>query len=178
MERLWTPWRFSYIAEKHSAELSVEENACVFCAIRDALQNGIDDAETMVLFRGRHTLIVLNIYPYISGHMLIVPYSHVNSLDTLEKVASDEMMDLAKTCQSALRSVYSPHGYNIGMNLGSAAGAGIAEHIHLHVMPRWIGDANFITTIGETRTIPEDLATTYQRLKTYFGTHTRRTCDD
>ncbi|MGH9913890.1 MAG: HIT domain-containing protein, partial [Pyrinomonadaceae bacterium] len=130
----------------------VKESACVFCAIRDARQNGIDDGETLVLFRGAQNLIVLNIYPYISGHLLIVPYQHVDELDVLEKVASDEMMDLAKTCQTALRKAYNPHGYNVGMNLGSAAGAGIAGHIHLHIMPRWVGDANFITTVGETRT--------------------------
>ena len=109
--------------------------------------------------------MVLNLYPYISGHLLIIPYAHLGEFDSAPKETTDELMDLTKLCQSALREVYQPQGYNLGMNLGRSAGAGIADHIHMHVMPRWTGDTNFLSTVGETRVIPEDLATTYRKLR-------------
>ena len=118
--------------------------------------------------RGSHNLVVLNLYPYISGHLLIVPYDHVGELDGASKDTTDEMMDLAKRAQTALRATYSPAGYNLGMNLGKAAGAGIADHIHIHIMPRWAGDTNFMTTVASTRVLPEDLKTTFQKLRDKF----------
>jgi ATP adenylyltransferase len=99
---------------------------------------------------------------------MVIPYAHLADLDDAEKKVTDELMDLTKHCQTALRKIYQPHGFNLGMNFGRAAGAGVAEHFHLHVLPRWVGDANFMTTIGETRTIPEDLRTTYEKLKSEF----------
>jgi ATP adenylyltransferase len=127
-----------------------------------------DDESKYILHRAAHNFIVLNIYPYISGHLLIVPYLHVAELDAAPKEVTDELMDLTKRAQTILRETYHPHGFNLGMNLGRAAGAGVAGHIHLHIMPRWMGDANFMSTIGETRVIPEDLATTYQKLRGQF----------
>ena len=113
--------------------------------------------QTLSSFVGLHNFVVLNIYPYISGHPLIVPYEHVGNLDAAAKQTTDELMDLTKRCQTALRDVYQPAGFNVGMNLGRAAGAGIVDHIHIHILPRWEGDTNFMTTVGETRVIPEDL---------------------
>ena len=112
--------------------------------------------------------MILNIYPYISGHLLIIPFRHLADLDRAEKKITDELMDLTKKCQSVLREIYKPDGINLGMNFGKAAGAGVAEHFHLHILPRWIGDANFMTAVGQTRTIPEDLQTTYEKLKDKF----------
>ncbi|HVF54925.1 MAG TPA: HIT domain-containing protein [Pyrinomonadaceae bacterium] len=162
MDRLYTPWRYAYI-EGASGEKSGSGNACVFCSLRD--RPAADDEQTFVLHRGRYNFVVLNIYPYISGHLMVVPFEHAAELSSISKEVSDELMDLAKRAQAALREVYHPHGFNLGMNLGQAAGAGVADHLHLHVMPRWTGDSNFMTTVGETRVIPEDLPTTYNKLR-------------
>jgi ATP adenylyltransferase len=126
------------------------------------------DATNFVLHRGEHSFVVLNLYPYITGHLMIVPYLHTSEFDSVAKEISDEMMDLAKRSQAALRAVYSPSGFNLGMNLGSAAGAGIADHLHIHVLPRWTGDTNFMTTVGESRVIPEALEVTYEKLRQKF----------
>lgn len=107
---------------------------------------------------------MLNLYPYVSGHLMIAPYDHLGEFSPAPKETTDEMMDLAKRCQNALREVYTPDGFNVGMNLGRAAGAGVADHIHMHIMPRWIGDTNFMTSVGDTRVLPEDLSTTYRKL--------------
>ena len=126
------------------------------------------DATNFVLHRGEHAFVVLNLYPYITGHLMVVPYLHTSEFDSVPKEITDEMMDLAKRAQTALREVYSPSGFNLGMNLGSAAGAGIADHIHIHLLPRWTGDTNFMTTVGDSRVIPEALETTYGKLRAKF----------
>jgi ATP adenylyltransferase len=113
---------------------------------------------------------VLNLFPYITGHLLVVPYQHISQLDATPKEASDELMDLTKRSQTALREVYKPSGFNIGMNLGTSAGAGIPDHLHLHILPRWSGDTNFMTTIGETRVLPEELSISYGKLRPKFET--------
>jgi ATP adenylyltransferase len=138
----------------------------VFC---DLLSNSATDEEKFILHRAEFNFVILNIYPYISGHLMIIPYKHLADLDQADKKTTDELMDLTKHCQTALRKVYQPDGINLGMNFGKAAGAGVAEHYHLHLLPRWIGDANFMTAIGQTRTIPESLQTTYEKLKTQFS---------
>lgn len=112
--------------------------------------------------------MVLNLYPYITGHLMVVPYLHTSEFDSAPKEITDELMDMAKRAQTALREVYSPSGFNMGMNLGSAAGAGIADHLHIHLLPRWSGDTNFMTTVGESRVLPEDLPTTYSKLRPKF----------
>jgi len=137
----------------------------VFCEIQ---KDPAHDEDNYVLFRAPLNFVVLNIFPYISGHLLVVPNEHLSELDSASKETTDELMDLTKRCQGALRDVYQPSGFNIGMNQGRAAGAGITNHFHLHIMPRWAGDTNFMSTIGETRVIPEDLASTYQRLRGKF----------
>jgi ATP adenylyltransferase len=164
MDVLWSPWRYDYI-KSSSPNTEGELPRCVFCAI---LNDPDHDEENYVLHRAARNFVVLNIYPYISGHLLIVPNLHLSELDAAPKEATDELMDLTKRCQTALRETYSPHGFNLGMNLGRAAGAGVAHHIHLHIMPRWIGDSNFMSTVGETRVIPEDLRTTYNKLREHF----------
>ena len=161
MDRLWSPWRSEYIASAGDAD----EAVCIFCKLRDDPDN---DESNFVVYRGSHNFVVLNRYPYISGHLLIVPYEHVGELDKAAKATTDELMDLAKQSQTALRAVYKPDGFNLGMNLGRAAGAGIANHIHIHILPRWAGDTNFMLTVGNTRVIPEDLPVTYQKLRGKF----------
>jgi ATP adenylyltransferase len=161
MDILWSPWRYEYIksGEKKSENAT---NACVFCGI---LSNSQSDETNFILHRGQFNFVILNIYPYISGHLMIVPFAHIADLDSADKEITDEQMDLAKRCQSVLRAAYQPNGFNLGMNQGKAGGAGVAEHFHLHILPRWIGDANFMTAVSETRTIPESLETTYEKLK-------------
>ena len=161
MDRLWSPWRSDYIASAGDADSSV----CIFCKLRDDSDN---DAANYVVHRASHNFIVLNRYPYISGHLLIVPNEHVGDLDIAAKAITDELMDLTKQCQTALRKVYRPDGFNVGMNLGRAAGAGIADHIHIHILPRWAGDTNFMTSVAEARVLPEDLSTTYEKLRGEF----------
>jgi ATP adenylyltransferase len=165
VDRLWTPWRYDYIKSGSGEDESPDASACVFCSLRD---DASDDESKYILHRAAHNFVVLNIYPYISGHLLIVPYLHTSELDAAPKEVTDELMDLTKRAQTILRETYHPHGFNLGMNLGRAAGAGVAGHIHLHIMPRWTGDANFMSTVGETRVIPEDLATTYHKLRGQF----------
>lgn len=163
METLWSPWRYEYIASGGTE--SGGSTGCVFCEIQKSPER---DESNFVLHRASYNYVVLNIYPYISGHLLVVPFQHVAELDGAAKEITDELMDLTKRCQTALRAVYQPSGFNLGMNLGRAAGAGIADHIHIHIMPRWIGDTNFMSTVGKTRVIPEELSATYRKLKDKF----------
>lgn len=158
MEHIFSPWRYKYIA---SAD---KETGCVFCRARDG-----NDRDFLIVHRGDLNFIILNLYPYTSGHLMIVPYEHADSLAAVDGRTTAEMMEMAKRAQTALEAEYHPDGFNIGMNLGRSAGAGVADHIHLHVVPRWTGDANFVSIVGETRVLPEDLATTYEKLKRYFG---------
>jgi ATP adenylyltransferase len=159
---LWSPWRLEYIA----ANTASDNQACVFCAIQADPQN---DRKNFVLYRARFNFVVLNIHPYTSGHLLIVPYQHVADLNAAAKETTDELMDLTKRAENAIRDAYSPDGINLGMNLGKAAGAGIAGHIHMHILPRWNGDTNFMTTVAETRILPEDLTTTFNKLQGHFA---------
>ena len=168
MDRLWTPWRYQYITgesgEKSGDDLT--SASCIFCTL--PRQEPAQDERSYIIHRARHNFIVLNLYPYTSGHLLIIPYEHTSELDSVSKAATDELMDLAKRAQTVLRQAYRPDGFNLGMNLGRAAGAGVAAHVHLHLMPRWAGDANFMSTVGETRVLPEDLPTTYKKLRDKF----------
>ena len=139
-----------------------QASTCVFCRIASEPNN---DDSNFVVYRGANAFVVLNLFPYITGHLLVIPYQHLGELDSTAKEITDELMDLIKRSQAALRKVYSPQGYNVGMNLGAAAGAGIVDHIHWHVLPRWSGDTNFMTTVANGRVIPEALETTYAKLK-------------
>lgn len=162
MDVLWSPWRYDYI---RSSGGDVKDKGCVFCTI---LSNSASDEENFILKRAEFNFVILNIYPYTSGHLMIVPYDHLSLLTDAGRSTTDEMMELTKQAQAAISEAYSPGGINLGMNLGKAAGAGVEAHFHMHVLPRWVGDANFLTAIGQTRSIPESLETTYQKLKVKF----------
>lgn len=155
MDYLWTPWRYQYISDATKSS-----STCIFC---DAIAAN-DDAKMLVVFRGKKNYIILNRYPYTSGHVMIVPYQHVSNFGGADGDTMCEMIQIAQRVQAALEKAYHPEGYNLGMNLGRAAGAGVQGHLHLHVLPRWCGDSNFMTVTGETRVEPEDLATTYKKL--------------
>jgi ATP adenylyltransferase len=155
MDYLWTPWRYAYVTT--AGKIS----GCIFC---DLPKLG-DDAKARIVFRGEHCYIVLNTFPYTPGHVMVVPYQHLDELQKLPAPAAHEMMALAQEMERALRQLYHPDGINLGMNIGKAAGAGVAGHIHMHVLPRWVADTNFVSVIGETRVLPESLEMTYERIK-------------
>ena len=158
MDYLWTPWRYTYIASVH------KKTECIFC---DLLRAN-DDEKTLIVHRGKFNFIILNAYPYTSGHAMVVPYEHMDRLHRLPEAAATEMMALSRRLEQVLIEIYQPDGVNLGMNIGKAAGAGIAGHIHMHILPRWVADSNFMTVVGETRMIPETLDETYRRLKAKF----------
>ncbi|MBI4466337.1 MAG: HIT domain-containing protein [Acidobacteria bacterium] len=159
MDYLWTPWRYQYVSKPGA------QQPCIFC---EALKQE-SDPDTLILFRGRLNFILLNRYPYTTGHSMIAPYEHVARLEQAPADTLAEMMQLCQRLERAFAAEYKPDGYNIGMNLGKIAGAGVADHLHLHVLPRWAGDTSFMTTVGETRLEPEDLPTTYKKLKPHFA---------
>ena len=154
MDYLWSPWRYRYV----SSEVGGQE--CLFCRISAESK----DRENYVLLRAEHNFVVLNRYPYTGGHLMIAPYTHVATLEGAAPETLAEMMSLGQRMETVLRHVYRPEGLNLGLNIGRSAGAGVAGHIHMHVLPRWSGDVNFMSTIAETRVIPEDLETTYEKL--------------
>jgi ATP adenylyltransferase len=156
VDYLWSPWRYRYV----SSGAPSEPSGCLFCAKAASS----DDRGNLVALRGEHNFILLNLYPYTSGHLMIAPYAHVASLQDADPAALEEMMRLARRADAGLRQLYKPDGMNLGMNLGACAGAGVAGHIHMHVLPRWCGDASFMTTISETRVLPEELAVTWERV--------------
>ena len=158
MDRLWTPWRFEYLRTADQA------TSCVFCQI---LQDTRDDAN-FVLFRGKRAFVLLNLFPYTSGHLLCVANRHVTLLEDATPEELHEIIDLGRMCENALRREYNPDGYNLGFNLGRAAGAGVEHHLHMHVLPRWVGDSNFVSVVGETRVLPEELPVSHQRLLRHF----------
>lgn len=161
MDYLWTPWRYPYVANASRSK----DDRCIFCAALEAN----DDAEMLIVRREAKNFIILNRYPYTSGHVMIVPYAHVPDLVSADSETLSEMMLLAQLTQKALRTAYHPEGFNVGINLGRAAGAGVTGHLHMHVLPRWVGDTNFMTVTGETRVEPEDLATTYEKVRQALG---------
>jgi ATP adenylyltransferase len=186
MDHLWTPWRYAYVTSADTAfRPGVPESLsawpgdldCVFCnliaSIDFAIANGTsaDQAEAAggLILRAKHCFVCLNAYPYTSGHVMIMPYAHLDRLAVLPVETAHELMDLAQRTEQALQRVYKPHGFNFGMNIGKAGGAGVAGHLHLHALPRWAGDTNFMTSIGETRVLPEDLEKTWIRLRDAFA---------
>jgi ATP adenylyltransferase len=158
MERLWSPWRLEYVTG------SKPETGCVFCEAPRRPQ-----PESLVVHEGRTVYIVLNRYPYNNGHLMVVPYRHVPTLNALGAEELHEIADLTQRSEVALMQAYNPQGINVGINLGKAAGAGILEHIHVHLVPRWNGDTNFMTVVGETRVLPEALGQSATRLRAAFA---------
>lgn len=162
MNHLWSPWRMEYL------ESNKKKEGCVFCKAQELP----DNAENLIAYRSERAYVILNRYPYTSGHLLVNPYQHVTTLEELDSDTRAEMMELASRCTTVLKSIYKPQGFNVGVNMGAAAGAGVPEHIHLHVVPRWSGDTTFMTTLGQTRVLPEELETTYERIKNGFQKQT------
>jgi ATP adenylyltransferase len=186
MDILWTPWRYAYItATDSNARLGVPaslaawpgDHGCVFCNLVASIDFGIaqgmsvDEAEAAggLVLRGEHCFVCLNAFPYTSGHVMVMPYAHLDRLAALPVAAAHELIDLAQRTEKALEKLYRPQGFNFGMNLGQAAGAGVAGHLHLHALPRWLGDTNFMTTVAETRILPEELETTWKRMRAAFA---------
>jgi ATP adenylyltransferase len=186
MDFLWTPWRYSYVTTVDTtarpgvpACLSAWPGNldCVFCnliACTDyAINQGMAPAEAEaacgLILRGKHCFICLNAFPYTTGHVMVLPYTHLDRLAKMSSEAAHEMIDLAQRTERVLERLYRPHGLNFGLNLGQAAGAGVATHLHLHALPRWTGDTNFMTTIAESRILPETLEITWKRMRQAFA---------
>lgn len=161
MDHIYSPWRMEYLGK-----LS-DKRDCAFCL---ALNQEEDSPENLVLYRGERCFIILNLFPYASGHVMVVPYLHTAKLEDLPSETRAEMMELASGCIEVLKELYHPQGFNLGMNIGAPAGAGIAEHLHMHIVPRWSGDANFVSIVGQTRVLPETLEQTFQRFHTAWIT--------
>jgi len=159
VDYLWTPWRYQYITSTGGG------GECVFCAAA----RGDNDRAALVAHRASRNFVILNRYPYTNGHVMIVPHRHAPTLEGLDEETLAEMMLLARDAERHLRALYRPDGVNMGLNIGRSAGAGIAEHVHMHVLPRWTGDTNFMTVTGETRVLPETLEVTWERLRAAFA---------
>src|SRR5436190_1117144 len=157
MDHLWSPWRLAYITGERSA------SGCVFCS---ALTD--DEAAPLVLFRGPTCFVILNLFPYNNGHLMVVPNRHIATLAGATEDELAELIELTRRSEIALTQAYAPHGLNMGINLGKPAGAGILDHVHMHVVPRWNGDTNFMTVVGKTRVLPEELPETAEKLRPFF----------
>ncbi|HYK87910.1 MAG TPA: HIT domain-containing protein [Acidobacteriota bacterium] len=160
MDRLWTPWRFDYISK-----VAQSDTGCVFCRI--VSENC--DRENLVLYRGKTLFAILNLFPYTAGHILLVANRHLSFLGEASSEELHEFIETARLCELSLRAEYKPEGFNMGFNLGRAAGAGVDHHLHMHVLPRWTGDSNFVSVVAETRILPEELPKTFERLRPYFS---------
>ena len=158
MNHLWSPWRMEYIENNN------KEEGCVFCKAQ-AME---DNAENLIACRGKFSFVILNRFPYTSGHLMVVSLKHKPSLEELDPETRAEMMELTSRCTTVLKNIYTPQGYNVGVNIGEAAGAGVPGHVHIHIVPRWKGDTNFMSSVGGTRVLPEALEVTYQRIKNGF----------
>ena len=143
---------------------SNKEEGCVFCSA----QQMEDDTENLIAFRGEHAYVILNRYPYTSGHLMVVPFDHKPNLEELNPLTRAEMMELTSRCMAVLRTIYHPEAFNMGANIGESAGAGIKSHVHIHIVPRWQGDTNFMTVVGNTRVLPESIERTYERVRNGF----------
>lgn len=160
-EILYSPWRINYILEK-------KEKGCIFCLKPEANE----DDKHLILFRSKSSFVIMNLFPYNNGHLMIVPNRHVSRLSELDSSELADLMQTTQLCEQVMQKVYKPEGFNIGMNIGSAGGAGIATHLHMHIVPRWSGDSNFMTVTNGTRVIPESFESAYSKLKEQFDNAT------
>jgi ATP adenylyltransferase len=158
MDRLWTPWRLAYVTDA-----SVSAPACIFCAAAAA------EVEPLVVHHGARSFVLLNKFPYNNGHLMVVPRRHAGRLADFDRDELSELVALCQLSERVLAHEYAPHGFNMGLNLGKPAGAGIEDHLHMHIVPRWNGDTNFISVVGETRVLPEELPATAARLRAAFA---------
>lgn len=154
MNYLWSPWRMIYLEDNEKIE------GCIFCHA----QAQPDSPQNLIAYRGRRAFVILNLYPYTSGHLMVVPLEHKAGLEELDQETRAELMELSARCMTALRELYHPQGFNMGVNIGEAAGAGVPGHVHIHIVPRWVGDTNFMSATASTRVLPELLADTYRRV--------------
>lgn len=159
MNYLWSPWRMTYIDNAN------KEAGCIFCNA----QAKEDSPENLIIQRGRLAFVILNRYPYTSGHVMVVPFVHKPNLEELDSATRAEIMELTSESTRVLREIYKTKSFNVGANIGEAAGAGVKEHVHIHIVPRWIGDTNFMSTLAETRVLPEVLDDTWRRIREGFG---------
>jgi ATP adenylyltransferase len=167
MDWLWSPWRYRYVSQA-APHPNDADTACIFC---DKGRDAAHDRQSYLLYRGRFCFALLNLYPYTNGHLMVAPYQHVAELSLVSLETLAEMMELAQRTERIFKQAYHCDGINLGMNLGRAAGAGIAGHLHMHILPRWFGDSNFMTTVAETRVMPEDLETSYNKLQPLFNSN-------
>ena len=158
MNHIWSPWRMEYI-ENHG-----KEDGCVFCNAVAAA----DSPDNLIVYRGKLAYVILNRYPYTSGHVMVVPFEHKPNLEQLDAATRGEMIELTSRSTTVLRTIYNTQAFNVGLNIGEAAGAGVKEHVHIHVVPRWNGDTNFMSSLAETRVLPELLEDTWKRIRVGF----------
>jgi ATP adenylyltransferase len=158
MKHIWSPWRMKYI------ENNEKEEGCVFC---NALTKE-DSKENLIAFRGERAFVILNLYPYTSGHLMVVPFKHIATFEELDPATRAEMMELTSQSTTVLRKIYQPQAFNVGANIGEAAGAGVPGHVHIHIVPRWGADTNFMSVLGDTRVLPESIQDTYKRVRKGF----------
>ena len=157
MKHIWSPWRMEYM--QHN-----KVEGCIFCMAQEMA----DGSDNLIAYRSERAYVILNRYPYTSGHLMVVPYDHKPTLEELDPATRAEMMELATSCMTVLRSIYRPPAFNMGANIGEAAGAGVKAHVHIHIVPRWAGDTNFMSTVGDIRVLPELLEDTYERIRRRF----------
>ena len=160
MDHLWSPWRFEYVTRGED----MDDGGCVFCRAPE-----LPEIDSLLVFSGTSSYVILNLYPYNSGHLMVVPFRHVASLAALTDAEMHEFGRLTQRCELALTEAYQPHGFNVGVNLGKPAGAGVLDHVHVHIVPRWSGDSNFMTVVGHTRVLPEELGASAERLRPIFA---------
>jgi ATP adenylyltransferase len=164
MEHLWSPWRLAYVTGTSKASAG-----CIFCDVSGPQTSGGEPArDALVVAQGRECYVILNLFPYNNGHLMVVPRRHIGSLASGTDAELSELMHLTRDAEVALTEVYQPQGINVGINLGRPAGAGIADHVHVHLVPRWNGDTNFLSVVGNTRVVPEDMGETARRLRPVF----------
>jgi len=159
LKQLWAPWRMTFIQSAHE-----KIQGCIFCHLLQEKK----DPENLILYRSAHSFIILNKYPYNNGHLMVVPLQHTNELSQLSRDARNDLMDHTDHCIKAIKEVYKPEGFNLGMNLGAAGGAGIREHLHMHIVPRWTGDTNFMPVLADTKSMPQHLDESFKNLEPYF----------
>lgn len=160
MKRMTTPWRRKYI-EGH-----IKEDGCVFC---NALAKTEDNSKNLIVHRGQRAFVIVNLFPYTNGHLMVAPMDHKASLELLDSETRAEMMELSSQAIVILKNIYHPQAFNVGANIGKAAGAGVPDHVHMHIVPRWAGDSNFMSILGETRVLPETIEETYERVRKGWG---------
>lgn len=160
MKRMTTPWRRRYI-EGH-----IKEDGCVFC---NALAKTEDNSKNLIVHRGQRAFVIVNLFPYTNGHLMVAPMDHKASLELLDAETRAEMMELSSQAIAILKNIYHPQAFNVGANIGKAAGAGVPDHVHMHIVPRWAGDSNFMSVLGETRVLPETIEETYERVRKGWG---------